>query len=103
METGFTRYCLLRKKRNLELPFENYNSFSLEETEAVECNVNFRFKKNEILILARAIDIPENLHAYKQQFVKELKGCVFFYDDFSTLAGIATWFHCLADPSQSYP
>ena len=45
--------------KNPELPFENYDSFSLEETDAVECNVNFRFKKNEIPVLDRAMDIPE--------------------------------------------
>jgi hypothetical protein len=45
--------------KNPELPFEDYNSFSLEETDAVECKVNFRFEKSEIPILARVMDIPE--------------------------------------------
>lgn len=43
--------------KNLELPFEDFHSFSLAETDPVECNVNFRFKKNEIPVLARAMDI----------------------------------------------
>ena len=45
--------------KKLELPFKDYNSFSLAETVAVERNVNFRFKTAEIPVLARAMDIPE--------------------------------------------
>ena len=67
-----------------ELPFKDYDSFSSAETDAVECNVNFRFQKNEIPVLARAMDIPE------EPFATELKDCVFFYGDFATLVDTAT-------------
>ena len=52
-------YDIVCRGKNPELPFEDYDSFSLEDTDAVEYNVNFRFKKNEIPVLARAMDIPE--------------------------------------------
>jgi hypothetical protein len=34
--------------KNPELHFEDYDSFSLEETDAVERNVNFMFKKPDL-------------------------------------------------------
>ena len=52
-------YDIVCRGKNPELPFEDYDSFSLEDTDAVESNVNFKFKKNEIPVLARAMDIPE--------------------------------------------
>ena len=65
-------------------------SFSLEETDAVECNVNFRFKKTKFQFWLVLWIFLRNLHAHKEQFVKELKDCVFFFEDFATLVGIAT-------------
>ena len=38
-------YDIVCHGKNPELSFEDYDSFSLEDTDVVECNVNFRFKK----------------------------------------------------------
>ena len=73
--------------KNPELPFKDYDSFSLEETDAVECNVNFRFKKTKFQFWLVLWIFLRNLHAHKEQFVKKLKDCVFFFDDFATLVG----------------
>ena len=47
------------RSKNPELPHHDYPGFSLEEMDAAECAVDFRFKKNEIPVLAQALDIPE--------------------------------------------
>ena len=44
---------------NPELPFYEYPSFAFEEVNDEESCVDFRFKKNEILALARVLNLPE--------------------------------------------
>ena len=51
-EVFLVLHDIVCRGKNTELPFKDYHSFSLAETYAVEFNVNFRFKKTEILVLA---------------------------------------------------
>ena len=62
------------RRKNSELPFKDYDSFSLAETNAVECNVNFRFQKNEIPVLARAMDIPEKFKCQQGTICDGIEG-----------------------------
>ena len=57
-----------------ELPFKDYDSFSLAETDAVECKVNFRFKKAEIPVLARAMNIPEKFKCQQGTICDGIEG-----------------------------
>ena len=44
--------------KNPELPYQNYESFELDNIDEAECEVQFRFKKHEVPVLARAMGVP---------------------------------------------
>ena len=47
------------RSKNPELPYQDYSRFCLEDMDEHECVANFRFKKNEIPVLGRAMGLPE--------------------------------------------
>ena len=43
---------------NLEFPYKNYLKFQLDTMDVAECVADFRFQKEDILILAAALQVP---------------------------------------------
>ena len=43
---------------NLEFPYKNYLKFQLDTMDEAECVADFRFQKEDILILAAALQVP---------------------------------------------
>ena len=55
-------FCLLydaNRSRNPEFPYEEYGEFDLEEMDNNECKAEFRFRKEDIPVLAEALGISE--------------------------------------------
>lgn len=55
-------FCILYQashSKNLEFPYEKYGRFHLEDMSEAECLSEFRFRKDDIHILAEALDIPD--------------------------------------------
>ena len=55
-------FCLLydaNRSKNPEFPYEEYGKFDLEEMDNSECKAEFRFRKEDIPVLAEALGIPE--------------------------------------------
>ena len=51
----------LYKPQNLDLPYDLYPTFDLEEMEDDECVAEFRIHKRDIPLLAEALQIPESI------------------------------------------
>ena len=47
------------RSKNPELPYKKYGGFELADIDEAECTVNFRFYKDQIPVLSRAMGIPE--------------------------------------------
>ena len=45
--------------RNPEFNYEKYQRFNLDEIQEPECKAEFRFKKNDIPVLAEVFGLPE--------------------------------------------
>ena len=51
----------LFSSKSLNLPYEHYQRFSFDHMEPDECKAEFRFWKNDIPLLADALQIPADL------------------------------------------
>lgn len=55
-------FCLLYDanfSKNPEFPYQDYEQFHLEEMDDAECKAEFRFRKEDIPVLAEALGIPD--------------------------------------------
>ena len=48
----------MNRSKNLDLPYEQYERFSLDDMEDDECLAEFRFRKRDLPLLAEALQIP---------------------------------------------
>ena len=51
-------FAVLYESSNLNLPYESYSPFDLDDMENSECVAEFRVKKRHIPVLAEALQIP---------------------------------------------
>lgn len=56
-------YDLLQFRNNIIIRSEEYGRFNLEDLTANECKLNFRFEREDIPILARALGLPAEIEA----------------------------------------
>jgi len=63
--------------KNPEFPFEQYEQFDMDAMDDTECKAEFRFRANEIPLLAEALDsdsiFPKSFFAIKVRQLLELK------------------------------
>ena len=68
----------INKSKNFDYPYETYDSFDLDNVSDDECRSEFRFYKNDIFLLAEALNIPEVLTCYNGSKVGGIEGlCIF--------------------------
>ena len=53
-----------RRNRHMGMPYLQYEHFDLEQMEDLECEVEFRFKREEIYSLAGALQLPDVIKCY---------------------------------------
>jgi hypothetical protein len=58
-DVDFAILSELYASKNLDLPYQSYGQFNLDELEEDECIAEFRFKKTDIPDLAAALKIPD--------------------------------------------
>ena len=58
-EADFLILYDINSSGNLSYPYKKYGRFHLEEKDSAECKTEFRFEKNDIPLLAEALDVPE--------------------------------------------
>ena len=64
--------------KNLNLPYEDYQRFSFDHMEPDECKAEFRFWKNDIPLLADALQIPADLVCSQGTIFVGLEGlCIY--------------------------
>jgi hypothetical protein len=63
--------------KNPELPYQNYESFELDNIDEAECEVQFRFKKHdEVPVLARAKGCAWTIHMPTRNYLRRNGGSV---------------------------
>ena len=79
-------FCLLydlNKSNNLDLPYDIYEKFELDELCDDECKNEFRFWKNDIYQLHAALRIPDELICYNRIKVAGIEALCMFLKRFS--------------------
>ena len=54
----------INKSKNPDLPYFNYENFELDNMSEDECNVEFRFNRNDIPRLVEVFQIPDQITCY---------------------------------------
>ena len=68
----------INKSKNLDLPYQNYEKFELENLNEDECRSEFRFMKRDIFDLCDIFRIPEEIKCYNGvKADKEEALCIF--------------------------
>jgi hypothetical protein len=71
-------YCSYDSK-NPDFPYELYPDFNLHDMDEDECLAEFRFRKQDILILAKNLQIPQSLLCEQRSMCDGLTGlCMLF-------------------------
>lgn len=73
--------------KNLEIPYEEYGRFNLEEMADSECRAEFRVNKRDLPLLAECYKYQMLLYVTRAPFVTVWKLSVFYFEGFHTLAG----------------
>ena len=74
--------------KNLEIPYEEYGRFNLEEMADSECRAEFRVNKRDLPLLAECLQIPDAFVCNQGSvFLTVWKLSVFYFEGFHTLAG----------------
>ena len=73
----------INKSKNLDLPYQCYDTFDLDMLCDDECSNEFRFLKNDIFMLAEALQIPEKLSTYNRITVDGIEALCVFLKRFS--------------------
>ena len=63
------------KSQNLELPYDSFSQFDLENFNEDECLAQFRFQKIHIPVLAEALQIPPTIRCSQGSVEKKLRVC----------------------------
>ena len=61
-DVDFAILSELYASKNLDLPYQSYGQFNLDELEEDECIAEFGFRKTDIPDLATALNIPDVLY-----------------------------------------
>ena len=68
----------INKSKNPDFPYWNYTNFDLDQLNEDECIANFRFKKNDILLLKHLMQIPNDVICYNRTKTDGLEAlCIF--------------------------
>lgn len=70
-------FCILydaNHSKNPEFPYEDFGRFELEELSEAECQAEFRFKKEDIQVLAGALGIPQTFVCEQGSFCDGIEG-----------------------------
>ena len=77
-EEEFVLLYDLNRSRNLELPYEQYSHFDLDDMENYECLSEFRVKKHDLPLLAEALQIPPVFICDQRSVVGGMEGLCMF-------------------------
>ena len=68
----------INKSNNLDLPYQNYGKFDLDQLNEDECKSEFRFNKHDIYDLGDIFHLPQEIKCYNGVVVdKEESLCIF--------------------------
>ena len=64
----------VNRSSNLDLPYDNYPPFDLEDMEDDECLAEFRVRKNDLPRLAEALQIPNEFTCEQRSVIPGIEG-----------------------------
>ena len=68
----------INKSKNPDFPYWNYPNFDLDQLNEDECIANFRFKKNDILLIKHFMQMPNDVICYNRTKTDGLEAlCIF--------------------------
>lgn len=64
----------LYSSKNPDFSYKTYPRFNLDQTEEAECRVNFRVEKNDLPVLAQALNIPPVFRTHQRSVASGMEG-----------------------------
>ena len=92
----------LNRSDNVDLPYNSYPGFDFNDLEDDECLSEFRFYRNDLLLLAEVLGIPKVVECYQKSICTGLEALCIFLKRYSYPCRYSYMIACLESLLQCF-